>query len=137
MYLPFFMVTIFVSNFVMPIVGAMILSVGWTLAPLFLMNKETSFIEALRSSWRATYGHKWLIFGIVVVYMLVAGIVMGLSIGLVALLFGALVESSFGAALAVAILFGLVAYGVYMLVLSVGIGISGSIWKQLVGNVEE
>jgi hypothetical protein len=69
--------------------------------------------------------------------MLVAGIVMGLSIGLVALLFGALVESSFGAALAVAILFGLVAYGVYMLVLSVGIGISGSIWKQLVGNVEE
>lgn len=137
MYLPFFMVTIFVSNFVMPMVGAMILSVGWTLAPLFLMNKETSFIEALRSSWRATYGHKWLIFGIVVVYMLVAGIVMGLSIGLVALLFGALVESSFGAALAVAILFGLVAYGVYMLVLSVGIGISGSIWKQLVGNVEE
>ena len=137
MFIPFYLLTLILSMFVVPYAGLYIFGIAWMLAPLFLMNKETSFIEAIRSSWRATYGHKWLIFGILIVYGLVAGIVMGLAVGLVVLLFTALAESSIGAAIALAILFGLVAYGVYILVLSVGVGVSGSIWKQLVGNIEE
>jgi len=137
MYIPFCCISIFISMFCIPIAGPYVLSIGWMLAPLFLLNKETSFIEAIRNSWRTTYGHKWLIFGIVVVYALVAAIVLGLSFGLMALISGALFESSLGAAIAVSIILGLLVFAVYLLILSIGIGITGSIWKQLVGNIEE
>lgn len=45
-------------------VPAMVISVAWSLAVLLMLDKGISPLEAIMQSNKATYGYKWLIFGV-------------------------------------------------------------------------
>lgn len=52
-----------VPAFCFMIVPGIIISIGWCLAILLLVDKELNPTEAMMESTRRTYGHKWAIFG--------------------------------------------------------------------------
>ncbi|GBD07353.1 hypothetical protein HRbin21_01171 [bacterium HR21] len=53
------------------LVPALVLSFGWLLAPLLLVDRGMGVLESLRRSWQATLGEKWtLFFGLLAVYFL-------------------------------------------------------------------
>ena len=109
------------------VIPAIVMSLAWGLSDLFCIYKGKSFLDSLRASNQATYGHKWKIVGIyfvfILAYMIVASLLQLLFMGLMA-------ESMNGAVIAIDIVVMLV---LGVIVTSVGIGIQGSIWKQLTG----
>lgn len=102
---------------------AIVMIFTFQLSTLFLLDKEQDPIAAMQSSSRVTYGSKWTMFGIYVVYMFCASLVMGIFIGLMALS----TEVGAGLVIVVAILALLASIVIY----SISIGILGSIWNQL------
>ncbi len=55
------------------VIPAVVLALGWLLAPLVLVDRGVGAVDALRQSWQATQGEKWtLFFGLVAVYLIYA-----------------------------------------------------------------
>ncbi|MCS7177254.1 MAG: hypothetical protein NZ960_06525 [Candidatus Kapabacteria bacterium] len=44
------------------VIPGLVLTVGWVLAPLLLVDRGSTPTEALRLSWRVTLGEKWTLF---------------------------------------------------------------------------
>lgn len=105
-------------------VMGIVLSLGWSLAVLFVINRGMSPLAAMQASYKATYGSKWTILGVNIVLSLI----LALYVGLVGLIFasGEIALTIIGGVL---ILVGIIVW------LSITIAATGSIWKQLNGNV--
>lgn len=109
--------------FLFMFVPGIVLSLAWTLAYYFLIEKGKNPIEAIRASNDATYGSKWTMFFVMLVFCIVFGVAFGI-LGAVC----SLIDVGF-------ITF-LVMFALVVLAISIDMAIEASIWKQLKDNVE-
>ena len=107
--------------FVLP---AYVFIFGWLLSPLMLLYRDMNPLEAMNASYRATYGSKWTMLGVFIVFALSALFAMLPGLGVI--LWGVETES-----VALVILGGLLNLVAAVIMSSVRIGIMGSIWNQL------
>lgn len=117
MVLPIYIAALFL------IIPAIVLSISWMLAFYFLLEKDKNPIQAIKASNDATYGSKWTIFFVMVVFGIAAGIVSGI--------FAALCS-----AIDVGFITFVVMFVLVVLAISISMSIKASVWKQLRNNVE-
>ena len=67
------------TGFIFFIIPGIVISIAWSLGLLFMIDKGVNPLEALSMSNKATTGYKWTIF--------LAQIVMGILVGIVAMIF--------------------------------------------------
>lgn len=113
---------IFIGVLFMVIPG-IVLSIAWTLSYYFLIEKGKNPIQAIKASNDATYGSKWTMFFVMLVFCIVFGVTFGI-LGAVC----SLIDVGF-------ITF-LVMFALVVLAVSIDMAIEASIWKQLKDNVE-
>lgn len=116
MVIPIYIALIFM------IVPGIVLSLAWSLAYYFLIEKGKNPIEALKASNDATYGSKWTMFAV--------GIVFGIAAIIVLLIFSAICGMINVGFITFVVMFALI-----VIVMSIGMAISASYWKQLKDNV--
>ncbi len=103
-------------------VPAIVLSLAWSLAYYYLIEKGKNPIEAIKASNDATYGSKWTIFGVSIVF------------GIASMLVLAVLQAICGF-IDVGFITFLVLLAFAVLASSIGMAINASIWKQLKDNV--
>ena len=113
---------IFVSSLFM-IIPSVVMMFSYLLSTFYLVEKDQNPLEAMQSSSRATYGSKWIILAVYVIYFIGAGFVLALFSGFAAL------SAKGGPALGLII--SLVGLAIFIATLSVLFGRIGSIWNQL------
>lgn len=104
-------------------VPGIVLSLAWSLAYYFLIEKDKNPIQAIKASNDATYGSKWIMFFI----MLVVGVVFGVVFG---------IFSAICSLINVGFITFIVMFVLIVLALSISMAVNASIWKQLKDNVE-
>lgn len=104
-------------------VPGIVLSLSWSLAYYFLIEKGKNPMQAIKASNDATYGSKWIMFFI----MLVVGVLFGVAFGI----FGAICSL-----INVGFITFIVMFVLIVLALSISMAVNASIWKQLKDNVE-
>ena len=104
-------------------VPGIVLSLAWSLAYYFLIEKGKNPIQAIKASNDATYGSKWIMFFI----MLVMGVVFGVVFG---------IFSAICSLINVGFITFIVMFVLIVLALSISMAVNASIWKQLKDNVE-
>ena len=109
-------------------VPAIVMGVAWSLSDLFCIHKGKSFLDSLRASNQATYGHKWMISGIYFVFTISYMVVLGI----IQLLF-ALIMAEADFSLALVVIDVIIVVVLSALASSILLGIQGSIWRQLTG----
>ena len=115
-------IPVFIASLFM-IVPGIVLSIAWTLSYYFLIEKGKNPIQAIKASNDATYGSKWTMFFVMLVFCIVFGVAFGI-LGAVC----SLIDVGF-------ITF-LVMFALVVLAVSIDMAIEASIWKQLKDNVE-
>ena len=108
--------------FIFMFIPGIVLSLAWSLAYYFLIEKGKNPIEALRASNDATYGSKWTMFAVALVFGIAASIVM-------------LIFFSICGMINVGFITFVVMFALVVIVMSIGMAISASFWKQLKDNV--
>ena len=103
-------------------IPGIVLSLAWSLSYYFLIEKGKNPIEAIRASNDATYGSKWTMFAVALVFGVAAAIVM-------------LIFSAICGMINVGFITFVVMFALIVIVMSVGMAISASYWKQLKDNV--
>jgi uncharacterized membrane protein len=110
------------AGLVFVIIPGIVLSLGWILAPLLLVDRGVGVLDSLRQSWRATLGEKWtLLFGWLAVYLLYI-----IPAGVIAAILGALLPEG-----AAAILMGLYGVLAYAGLMAVELGYTGYVYAVL------
>ena len=109
--------------FVFMIVPGIVLSLSWTLSFYFLLDKGKNPIEAIKASNDATYGSKWTMFFVILVFSIIMGIVYGIFLFVCE-------------AIDVAFITFVVMFILLVLAASIAMAIDASFWKQLKDNVE-
>ena len=109
--------------FLFMFVPGIVLSLAWSLAYYFLIEKGKNPIEAIRASNDATYGSKWTMFFV----SLVVGVLFGIVFGI----FQAICN-----AIGVGFITFVIMFILYVLAISISMAINASFWKQLKDNVE-
>ena len=104
-------------------IPGIVLSLSWSLAYYFLIEKGKNPMQAIKASNDATYGSKWIMFFI----MLVVGVLLGVAFGI----FGAICSLINVGFITFVVMFVLI-----VLALSISMAVNASIWKQLKDNVE-
>ena len=104
-------------------IPGIVLSLSWSLAYYFLIEKGKNPMQAIKASNDATYGSKWIMFFI----MLVVGVLFGVAFGI----FGAICSLINVGFITFVVMFVLI-----VLALSISMAVNASIWKQLKDNVE-
>lgn len=104
-------------------IPGIVLSLSWSLAYYFLIEKGKNSMQAIKASNDATYGSKWIMFFI----MLVVGVLFGVAFGI----FGAICSLINVGFITFVVMFVLI-----VLALSISMAVNASIWKQLKDNVE-
>ena len=117
MVIPIYIALIFM------IVPGIVLSLAWTLAYYFLIEKSKNPIQAIKASNDATYGSKWTMFFVVLVYVVVVAIILGIL-------------STICELINVGFITFIVMFVLIVLVMSTSMAIQASFWKQLKDNVE-
>lgn len=117
MVLPLFIAFMFMF------IPGIVLSLAWSLAFYFLFEKGKNPMQAIKASNDATYGSKWTMFFVILVYAVLVWII-------------AFVFSLICGAINVGIITFIVMFIVIVLIASVSMAINASFWKQLNGNVE-
>lgn len=105
------------------VVPGIVLSLAWSLAYFFLIEKNKNPMQAIKASNDATYGSKWTMFFIILVFVIALYIIGGIF-GVICGLIG----SQFLTIVVMAALF--------IVFFSVSMAVEASIWKQLKDNVE-
>lgn len=105
------------------VVPGIVLSLAWSLAYFFLIDKNKNPMQAIKASNDATYGSKWTMFFIILVFVIAIYIIGGIF-GVICGLIG----SQFLTIVVMAALF--------IVFVSIGMAVEASIWKQLKDNVE-
>ena len=108
--------------FLFMFIPGIVLSLAWSLAYYFLIEKGKNPIEALRASNDATYGSKWTMFAVALVFGIAASIVM-------------LIFFSICGMINVGFITFVVMFALVVIVMSIGMAISAEYWKQLKDNV--
>ena len=108
--------------FIFMFIPGIVLSLAWSLAYYFLIETGKNPIEALRASNDATYGSKWTMFAVALVFGIAASIVM-------------LIFFSICGMINVGFITFVVMFALVVIVMSIGMAISASYWKQLKDNV--
>ena len=108
--------------FIFMFIPGIVLSLAWSLAYYFLIEKGKNPSEALRASNDATYGGKWTMFAVALVFGIAASIVM-------------LIFFSICGMINVGFITFVVMFALVVIVMSIGMAISASFWKQLKDNV--
>lgn len=108
--------------FIFMIIPGIVLSLAWSLAYYFLIEKGKNPIEALKASNDATYGSKWTMFAVALVFGIAAAIVM-------------LIFSAICGMINVGFITFVVMFALIVIVMSIGMAINASFWKQLKDNV--
>ena len=103
-------------------VPGIVLSIAWTLAYYFLIEKGKNPMQAIKASNDATYGSKWTMFFVILVFAVVAAIVM-------------LIFSFICGLINVGFITFVVMFVLIVLIMSIGMAINASFWKQLKDNV--
>lgn len=103
-------------------VPGIVLSIAWTLAYYFLIEKGKNPMQAIKASNDATYGSKWTMFFVILVFAIAAMIVVG-------------VFSFICGLINVGFITFVVMFVLIVLIMSIGMAINASFWKQLKDNV--
>lgn len=109
--------------FIFLIIPGIVLSLSWALAFYFLIDKGKNPMQAIKASNDATYGNKWTMFFVMLVFIVIAGIVLGI-ISLVC------------SAIDVGFITFVVMFIFIVLAASIRMAIDASFWKQMQNNVE-
>ena len=109
--------------FVFMIVPGIVLSLSWALSFYFLLGKGKKPMQAIKASNDATYGSKWTMFLVTLVFGIMVGIVFGILYAICL-------------AINVGFITFLVMFVLIVLAASVRMAIDASFWKQLKDNVE-
>lgn len=117
MVIPIYIAVIFM------IVPGIVLSIAWSLAYYFLIEKGKNPMQAIKASNDATYGSKWTMFFVILVFGILASIVM-------------LVFSAICGLINVGFITFVVMFVLVVLFMSIGMSINASFWKQMKDNVE-
>ncbi|WP_288237398.1 hypothetical protein [uncultured Alistipes sp.] len=117
MVIPIYIAMIFM------IVPGIVLSIAWSLAYYFLIEKGKNPMQAIKASNDATYGSKWTMFFVILVFGVLASIVM-------------LVFSAICGLINVGFITFVVMFVLVVLFMSIGMSINASFWKQMKDNVE-
>lgn len=117
MVIPIYIAVIFM------IVPGIVLSIAWSLAYYFLIEKGKNPMQAIKASNDATYGSKWTMFFVILVFGVLASIVM-------------LVFSAICGMINVGFITFVVMFVLIVLFMSIGMSINASFWKQMKDNVE-
>ena len=113
---------IFIGVLFMVIPG-IVLSIAWSLAYFFLFEKKKNPMQAISASNEATYGSKWTMFFVILVFSIIMGIVYGIFLFVCE-------------AIDVAFITFVVMFILLVLAASIAMAIDASFWKQLKDNVE-
>jgi len=108
--------------FIFLIIPGIVLSIAWSFSVYYLIEKNKNPMEAIKASNDATYGSKWAMFGISLLFVIAAVIVYFI----VAMICG-WINSGFVTAVLMVLLVAVLA--------SVSTAISASFWRQLKDNV--
>lgn len=103
-------------------VPGIVISIAWTLSYYFLIEKGKNPIQAIRASNDATYGSKWTIFFVLLAFAAAALIVLWIF-------------SKICGMIDVGFITFVVMFALVVLVMSIGMAINASFWKQLKDNV--
>ena len=109
--------------FIFMIIPGIVLSLAWSLAYYFLIEKGKNPMQAIKASNDATYGSKWTMFFVILVFGVLASIVM-------------LVFSAICGLINVGFITFVVMFVLIVLFMSIGMSINASFWKQMKDNVE-
>lgn len=112
-------------------VPGLVICYSWYLTSLFIVENGMNPLEATNASNRCTYGSKWTIFAVQLVYFLCYVVGIALLVGLVNLTFNSLDTFNGAAVYVLSIIFAIVFIIFVTIAASVGIGLNGSIWRQL------
>ena len=115
-------IPVFIASLFM-IVPGIVLSIAWSLAYFFLFEKKKNPMQAISASNEATYGSKWTMFLVTLVFGIMVGIVFGILFAICL-------------AINVGFITFLVMFVLIVLAASVRMAIDASFWKQLKDNVE-
>lgn len=137
-YIIVYSLTILCSALLLPfmVIPALVLQYSWMFAPSLVVYKGMDFSRAIKMSNQYTYGHKWTIFGLYLVFLfmfILVSVVLSLSIFL--LTDGFDIESIYMYGLydniGYLIISSILMFLVGICFTSMFIGVTGSIWKQL------
>lgn len=103
-------------------VPGIVISIAWTLSYYFLIEKGKNPIEAIRASNDATYGSKWTMFLVLLVFVVAAFIVLAIF-------------SSICGMINIGFITFVVMFALIVVIMSIGMAINASFWKQLKDNV--
>lgn len=117
MVIPIYIAVIFM------IVPGIVLSIAWSLAYYFLIEKGKNPMQAIKASNDATYGSKWTMFFVILVFGVLASIVL-------------LVFNAICGLINVGFITFVVMFVLIVLFMSIGMAINASFWKQMKDNVE-
>lgn len=98
-----------------------VLALSWSLAYYYLLEKGKNPVDALRASNEATYGSKWMMFGINAIFAVTATIASCILLGICS-------------AIDIGFLTFVVTLGLVILIASIGMAIKASFWRQLKDN---
>ena len=115
------MVGAIMCGFFFGIIPGIVIAVAWNFAAVLFVDKDMSALDALRESNRITYGHKWRMVGIEVLFGAAVGIVCGIINGL----FG------IGDVSVLVVIGGIIVAAIDLCAMPVTLGINASIYKQL------
>ena len=115
-------IPVFIASLFM-IVPGIVLSIAWSLAYFFLFEKKKNPMQAISASNEATYGSKWTMFLVTLVFGIMVGIVFGILYAICL-------------AINVGFITFLVMFVLIVLAASIRMAIDASFWKQLKDNVE-
>ena len=117
MIIPTFIATLFM------IVPGIVLSIAWSLAYYFLLDKGKNPMQAISASNEATYGSKWTMFFVMLVFIIAAYVAVGFFAWICA-------------AIDVGFITFVVMLALVAVIASVSLAISASFWRQLKDNVQ-
>lgn len=104
-------------------IPGIVISIAWSLSYYFLLEKGKNPIDAIRASNDATYGSKWTMFFVLLVFVIASLIVL-------------MIFSSICGMINVGFITFVVMFALIVLIMSIGMSIDASFWKQLKDNVE-
>ena len=117
MIIPIFIATLFM------IVPGIVLSIAWSLAYYFLFEKRKNPMQAIMASNEATYGSKWTMFFVLLVFVIAAYAVAGIFAWICS-------------AIDVAFITFIVMLALVTVIMSVALAVDASFWRQLKDNVQ-
>lgn len=105
-------------------IPGIVVSIAWSFAIYFFLDKGLSPTKCLKVSWKVTEGEKWTIFWIILLACLVFGIVAGILFGLAGIKY-------------VGWIFGILGFVVYLLMMAALLAIDGVMFKHFSAKADE